>query len=528
MPELDVTATDLAVVLIYLVATRIAFGWYFARRLGGAGAEGYFLAGRRIGWPLIGLSFYVSNMSGGSFIGLPGSGYHSGIAVYHYEWMPALVLVLFVFVFLPLFLEARVVTSAQFLARRYGARVHLVFSAFMLTTSVVVDATASLYAGGKIVQTLFPDFPAWIAVAAAALGAGVYIAFGGLGAVVYNDALQATLIFLGGLITLVLAWRHIPSWEAVERAAAPEALHLIRPLGDEMLPWPGLVTGVLVLSLYFWCMNQFMIQRALGARSLTDGRRGALFAGLLKLPNLFILILPGVMATAIYPDLPEPDLVFPTLVFDLLPIGLRGLMLAVIAAAVLSSLEAILNSAATLFTMDFVRAARPRTSDAALERWGRIASIGFMALAVAWAPVVTNFPTLWQYLQSILSYLVPPVVAMFLLGVFWPRANGWGALAAMAIAVPAGALGWGLVEVADLVAIHFLYVAGLQFALGGALVVAGSLLTAPPPPERLEGSVFRIALLRRDREPATRWYGDDRIQAAALATLALGLVVWWW
>jgi SSS family solute:Na+ symporter len=450
--------------------------------------------------------------------------------VYHYEWIPALVLIVFIFVFLPLFLDARVFTSAQFLKERYGHRIQTAFSGFMLVESIIVDATVSLYAAGRIIETLFPEFPVWITISAAAIVAGIYISFGGLEAVVVNDALQATLVLIGGAMTLGLAWQAIPSWDAVVEANPERALHLIQPADDPLLPWPGVITGLLVLVVYDWCINQYYIQRALGAQSLDHGRWGALFAGLLKLPNLFILILPGVMATAIYPDLEDPDLVFPTLVFGLLPAGLRGLMLAAVAAAILSSLEAILNSAATLFTMDFARTIRPQTSDRALERMGRIATIGFMLLAAVWAPIITTFPTLWQYLQSILSYLVPPVAAIFLLGIFWRRANENGALLALLVAVPLGAIGWVVVEILEWVSIQFLYAAGIQFVFGSLLVVVGSLLSAPPPREKAEKHTFRRELVTRDREhfKELRWYQDVRILSAVLTALSLTMLMWWW
>lgn len=500
MPQFEVATVDIVILLSYVLLTRLLFGWYFAKKTKGKGAESYFLAGRNIRWPIIGLSFYVANMSGGSFIGLPGSAYNHGIAVYHYELMPALVLIVFVFVFLPLFLDAKVFTSAQFLKERYGGRMQTMFSSFMLVESILVDATVSLYAGGRIVETLFPGFPVWIAIGAAAAVAGVYISFGGLGAVVINDALQATLILIGGTLTLWLAWQAIPSWDAVVASSPEGALNLIQPPDDPLLPWPGVITGLVVLVLYDWCMNQFYIQRALGAKSLDHGRWGALFAGLLKLPNLFILILPGVMATALYPDLKDPDLVFPTLVFDLLPTGLRGLMLAAIAAAILSSLEAILNSASTLFTMDFVRSLRPKTSDEKLERMGRIATLGFMLVAAAWAPIITTFPSLWQYLQSILSYLVPPVAAIFLLGIFWRRANETGALLALTVAVPLGAAAWVAVEILEWMSIQFLYAAAIQFVFGTLLLVVGSLLSAPPSRQQVDKHTFRRELLTRERK----------------------------
>jgi SSS family solute:Na+ symporter len=323
----------------------------------------------------------------------------------------------------------------------------------------------------------------------------------------------------------VLAWQAVPSWDAVVEAAPPGALSLMQAADDPVMPWPGLA-GVFLVGMYFWCTNQFIIQRALGARTLDDGRWGSLFAGLLKLPNLFILILPGVFATVLYPDLDNPDLVFPMLAFDLLPFGLRGFMLAVLTAAMLSSLEAILHSASTLFTMDFVQTVRPDLSTQRLARWGRAATLVFMVFAVLWTPQISRFPTLWQYLQSILSYLTPPVVAVFLLGLFWRRANAAGALAGIAVGVPLGVVGWGVVEWLGLIELQFLYAATVMFVTGLALVVGVSLLTPAPPAREVERHLWR----RQDAEvPAGRpWKKDYRLQAVLLLLLTLAVVVWWW
>lgn len=529
MPDFQISPWDLTILAVYVIGTRILFGWYASRRAR-TGAEGYFLGGRAIRWPIIGLSFYVANMSGGSFVGLPGSGYNDGIAVYHYEWLPALILVLFIFFILPLYLRARVYTAPQFLEERFGRRPRLAFSGFLLVAVTLIDAPASLYAGTMVGQTLFPGVPLWLMVAVASLVAGVYIFVGGLGAVVINDALQATMILLGGTLILVLAWQAIPSWDAVVQAAPEDALHLMHPAHDPLLPWPGIITGVLVIGIYFWCTNQFVVQRALGAKNLDHGRWGSLFAGLLKLPNLFILILPGVMATVLYPNLERPDLVFPTMVVDLLPVGLRGLLLAAFVAAILSSLEAIFNSSATLFTMDFVRLMRPQTSDHGLAAWGRGATLGFMLLAVLWTPFILQFPTLWQYLQSFMSYITPPVTAVFLIGIFWRRANEPGAFYALAIGVPLGIGGWVANELLDLFAIQYLYAAGIMFVISAALIIGISLLTPAPPPEKVQQYVWRPALWRQEsvQLAGKPWYANYRYMALGLALLAAAMVVWWW
>jgi len=525
MPHLEVTAWDLAILIGYVVLTRIAFGWFFARRTRGEGAEGYFLASHRMRWPIIGLSFYVANMGGSSFVGLPGAGYANGISVFHYEWMPALLMILFAVFFLPVFLRMRVYTAPQYLEERFGRGPRVAFSAMLLLTSMLVDAPGSLYAGAMVLKTLLPGVSIWITITVAALAAGVYIAFGGLGAVVANDALQAVLILAGGIVISALAWQAVPSWDAVVEATRPGALSLMQPADDPVMPWPG-IAGVFIVGTYFWCTNQFIIQRALGARTLDDGRWGALLAGFLKLPNLFILILPGVFATVLYPSLDNPDLVFPMLAFDLLPVGLRGFMLAVLAAAMLSSLEAILHSGSTLFTMDFVQPARPDLDTQGLARWGRGATLLFMVFAVLWTPQISHFPTLWQYLQSILSYLTPPIVAVFVLGLFWRRANGAGALAGIGLGVPLGLVGWTCIELLGWLDLQYLYAAVLMFALGLALVVAVSLVTLAPAKAKVEGHVWRASDAAVG--PGTRALTDYRVQSVVLAAITMAVVLWWW
>ena len=530
MPELHVQTVDWIVLVGYVLGTRILFGWIYARRTHGGGSEEYFLAGRRLGWPLIGLSFYVSNMSGSTFVGLPGAGYADGIAVFHYEWLPALILVFFVWFLLPLYLKARVFTAPQFLEERFDRRSRLAFSGFLLLANVFIDAAAALYAGAAVAQVLVPELPIWVTITATGVLATAYIFFGGLGAVVINDTVQAALILIGGTVVAVLTWLRVPSWDAVREAAPERALHLIQPADDAVMPWPGVFTGVLIIGIYFWCTNQFVIQRALGARSLDHGRWGSLFAGVLKLPNLFILILPGVMATTLYPDLERPDFVFPALAFDVLPVGVRGLILAALAAAILSSLEAILNSASTLFTMDFVKTLRPRTSDAGLERTGRWATLGFMAVAILWAPVILEFPTLWQYLQSILAYVTPPIVAVFLAGIFWRRANAPGAFATIVVGVPLGVVGWLLVEVMDLVDFQFLYACGVLFALSLLVMAVAALVARDRVEEEKLSHTWTPALWREESRQlrGVPWYANHRVLAAGLLAISAGLVVWWW
>ncbi|MGF1473844.1 MAG: sodium:solute symporter [Rubrobacteraceae bacterium] len=463
-------------------------------------SEDYFLGSRNFIWPLIGLSLFATNMSGSSFVGLAGAGYNSGISVYSYEFMVAIILVIFIFFVLPFYLRSEIFTIPEFLERRYDRRTRLAFSGFNLFTNMFIDMAVALYAGALVFQTLFPAVPLWISVIVLALLAGVYTIFGGLGAVVISDSLQAVVLIIGGALVFIMTARAIPSWQAAREAAPEGAMHIIQPIGDDVLPWPGLITGVLIIGIYYWTTNQLVVQRTLGARSIDHGRWGSLFCGFLKLPVLFIMVLPGTLAVVLYPDLQSPDLVFPTLAFDLLPIGVRGIILAALVAAITSSVDSVLNSVSTLVTMDFVKSLRPDTSERTLVQVGRVATLGAMIVAIVWAPQITNFPTLWQYLQSVLAYVTPPIVAVFLLGIFWGRVNQYGAITTLAVGIPLGVVGFVLNEILGVFAIQFLYAAGISFATSLVLLTVVSLLSAPPPREQVEELTWRPALWREETE----------------------------
>ncbi len=516
---------DLAVIGIYLVGT-VALGVWLGRRH--ETAEDFFLAGRGMIWPVIGFSLFASNISSSTLVGLAGDAYGSGISVYNYEWMAAVVLVVFAVFFLPVVLRARVYTMPEFLARRYSQGTRTYFSALTLFLNIVVDTAGGLYAGSLILKMIFPDLSIPVIVAGLALAAGVYTAFGGLKAVMVTDVLQAVLLIAGSVVIAVAAWQAVGGWEAMIAAVPADKLSLIRPADDPAMPWPGLVTGAFLLGFYFWCANQFMVQRVLSAKSIDHGRWGALFAGALKLPVLFIMVLPGSFALLLYPDLPRADLVYPTLMFDLLPAGLLGLVLAGFVAALMSQIDSTLNSASTLVTMDFVRRFRPDLDAHALMRVGQATTVLVMLLAVAWAPQIARFESLFRYLQVMLAYTVPPIVALYVVGVFWPRANARGAHRALVVGSLAGAALLLVNEVwADERIIHFLYVAPILFAVSAAVLVTASL--GAPAPEREEVADLLWSRATWAAESAALadapWWRNYRVLALALLAATAWIVL---
>lgn len=536
MAHFELSTIDLTIVVLYLVFV-VALGLRFAKK--NESAEEYFLGGRSFTWPLVGLSLYASNLSSASLIGMAGSAYGTGISVYNYEWMAAVILVFFAIFFLPFYLRSKVYTMPEFLERRFDTRARYIFSGVTLIATIIIDTAATLYAGGLVVRMIFPQIPMWQSVSVIALFSGLYTIAGGLAAVVFTDAVQAILLTIGAMLISIIAFFKVGSWGAVTAVTPPEMLSIVQPASDSFLPWPGLLTGVPLLGFYFWCNNQFMVQRVLGAKDVNHGRWGALFAGLLKLPIIFLMVLPGTMARVLYPAAQNPalqsnpDLVFPTLMFNLLPVGVVGIVAAGLIAAIMSSIDSTLNSASTLVTMDFFKKLRPHASSTQLTWAGRIFTAIFMVLAAAWAPNIEKFQSLWQYLQMVLGYVAPPIVACFLMGLFWKRANGHGAFAALLIG-----FGVGILDVALRVAgisvwfteIHFLYLTTLRLVLCMATIVVVSLLTAPPPDEKTRGYIWTKSVYQAESQAlqGLAWYKNYRVLSMALLALTAVFVAVFW
>lgn len=526
--QFQVSAIDLTILIAYLILSRVLALWIV--RGGSKDTDGFFLGGRNFIWPLIGFSLFATNMSGGSFVGLAGAGYSSGIAVYSYEWMAAVILVFFILFLLPFYLRTKIFTMPEFLERRYDRRSRYFFAVLLLLLGVFLDCAGTLYAGGLVIQTLFPDWPLWVGVAGLALLAAVLSVTGGLGAVVISDAIQAVVLMIGGLIVFLAAWAAIPSWDAVRDAAPEGALHIVQPLDDPGLPWLGLITGVLPIGMYFWMTNQLIVQRTLGAKNIDHGRWGSIFAGFLKLPILFIMVLPGVMAIPLYPDLPSPDLAFPTLAFDLLPVGIRGIVLAALVAAITSTVDSILNSSSTLVTMDLVRPMRPKTPDNVLVLVGRGTTILVTIVAILWAPQIANFSSLWAYFQSILAYLTPAVLVVFLAAVFWPRGNANGAFATLVLGAFIGVIGFVLIQVMGVIDLHFLYANGILNVICAVIMVSVSLMTAPPDPEVARDMTWSPRLWHEESEAlkgVPAWKNYRYLSILLLITTAVIVGAFW-
>ena len=514
---------DLAIVAAYLVVV-MAIGFGVARRT--RSGTDLFLAGRRLGWVPIGLSLFASNISSTTLVGLSGAAYTWGIAVSNYEWMAGIILVLFALFVIPYYLNARITTVPEFLERRFDRRSRLYFSALTLFSNIVVDTAGTLFAGALVIQLFYPEVGLFSACLALALVAGVYTAAGGLAAVVYTDVLQAIVLLIGSTLVAWLSFAELDfSWTRLVDATPPQQLSLMLPLDDPNLPWLGTLTGVPILGFYFWCTNQFIVQRVLGARSVAHARWGALFAGFLKLPVLYLMVLPGVMATVFLPGLDNGDAVFPTLVTTLLPAGLAGLVLAGLLAAIMSSIDSTLNSASTLLTMDFLRPHERGWSETRTAWTGRALIVAFMLLAALISPLIANFQGLFHYLQSALAYLVPPVVVVFVGGLFWRRANARAAFATLLGGHLFSAVLFGL-SLADVLTLHFTVVAGVSALLSTLIMVTVNRGGDAPGTDQVAHFTFHAAGMRRD--VALSWWQDYRLYAAVLLVLTAAIVTLHW
>jgi solute:Na+ symporter, SSS family len=520
------SSLDWLVIAIYLGALFV-LGLLLSRRR--FASVDYFLASRTTHWPVIGLALLGSNISSPALVGLAGGAYTVGISVYDYEWTAAVVLVFFCLFLLPYVIRARSFTMPEFIERRYDKRVRLLLAMLTLFLNVFVDAAAVLYSGSLVCQFLFPEQPFWSIVLLLALAASIYATLGGLRAVIYTEAVQGVVLFAGATLISVSAFKHAGGWHHVMHAVSPQAISLIRPASDPGVPWPGLLFGIPVLGFYFWCTNQAMVQRVLSAKNIDEARWGSLFAGLLKLPILFLVVLPGTCALLLFPGLSRGDTVYARLIFTLLPPGLVGLVVAAFFAATMVTIASLLNSASTIVTIDMIKQFNPTLSDAATVRTARWVTLGLLVIAVAWAPQLQHLPSLWQYLQTVLAYAVPPAVAIFLVGMCWRGANADGAVAAMVLGTGCGVLVFLSNSVLGWTHLHFLYVAPLLTLLDATILVAVSIerRDASALPSESNSSAMWI-LTAQDGDSALQsrpWWQDYRVQAAALMAVTAGLVI---
>lgn len=424
---------DIAVVVVYLIGI-VGIGiWVGLTREKGSGGRSYFLADGTLSWPLIGLALFATNISTIHLIGFAQEGYENGLAYGNFEWMAVFTLIALSLFFAPLYFRSRVATLPDFLEKRYSRNARNWLAGISIFSAIVIHIGFTLYTGAVVLEGLF-GFPILTSIFLIALLTGIYTAVGGLKAVVVTESLQTFVLILGSVCLTVIGYYHAGGWEGIKESVEPVRLTMFRSADDPSnLPWYSVLLGYPVIGLWYWCADQTIVQRVLGAKSEYHARMGPLFAGFLKILPVFIFVLPGIICLALVNQgklSPVADTrnTFDFMIRELLPSGLTGVMAAALLAALMSTVSGALNSIATLFSYDVYKQLRPKTSGKKLIVIGRLATFSAMLLAIAWSPFVGRFPTLYQGINTIISYLAPPITVVFLFGVFWKRASSKAAM----------------------------------------------------------------------------------------------------
>jgi SSS family solute:Na+ symporter len=465
--------------------------------------KSYFLAGRGIGWPVIGFSLFAASISSSTLIGQAGDAYSTGIAVFNYNLISVLVMIFFAWFILPFYIKSKIFTIPEFLEKRFNVASRYYFSAITIVVNIFLDAAGSLYAAAMVMKLVFPEASILTLSIIFAIVVAVYTIPGGLSAAIKVDLMQGIFLLVGSVVlTFYAAFSGGAEYVKELLAEGDVLMKLVRPNNDSSVPWLGMIVGIPILGMFFWGNNQQLVQRVLTAKSVDEGRKGVLLVGFLTILTLFLIIIPGVMAIKLFPDLPKPDMVYPNLILELLPNVFIGFMIAAMVAALTSSLSGLLNSVATLFTMDFYSKIKPESSSKEKVRVGKMASITVLIIAVMWAPQIgKQFGTLLKYYQEMLSMMAPPIVAAFILGIFWKRTNATGAFSGLIAGI--------LLGIANIVftvnnghsifgEIHFLLTVPYYFVWSMLVMVVVSLATKKPPIEKIENLTFSIDEFNRE------------------------------
>jgi solute:Na+ symporter, SSS family len=517
----SLTGLDIGIIASYFVII-FGIGVYFARK--GRSSVEYFLAGRNVGWFAIGASLFVSNISTEHFIGLAGSGATSGLAVGHFEWLACLILLILGWVFVPFYLRSNVFTMPEFLERRFNRASSVYLASISILAYIFTKISVHLYAAAIVLERVVGWDPLTAAVALV-VATGIYTIIGGLSAVIYTELMQTLVLLAGAVILTIIGLSEVGGFSGLRAAVPAHYFSMIKPASHAEFPWTGIFLGAPILGIWYWCTDQVIVQRVLSAKDEGHAKAGTIFAGFLKILPVFVLVLPGLIAYALYPQLftsnasgtvTNGDIAYPTLIVNLLHSGLVGLMVAALLAALMGGMASVFNSASTLVTLDFYKRLRPTASESQLVFVGRVATGVLVVLGLLWVPFIKLLSSqLYIYLQSVQAYISPPIAACFILGILSTRLNGAGAISALLTGFVLGTLRFVL-EVFDkssnfqgggvrwLLDMNFLHYAILMFVVCSAVLVGVSLLTPAPDRRKLAGLTFATVDEKIDTVGVTR------------------------
>ena len=555
---------DWVVIGLFFVALIGIIVWVMRQRQ--SNAADYFLGGKDATWLAIGASIFASNIGSEHLIGLAGSGASSGMAMAHWEIQGWMILILG-WVFVPFYSRAMVYTMPEFLERRYSGASRTVLSVISLISYVLTKVAVTVYAGGLVFQQVFGidtlwgiDF-FWIAAIGLVLLTALYTIIGGMKSVLYTSVLQTPILLLGSLIILVLGLKELGGWNEMMRICSSVEVNeygdsmtsLIRDNRDANFPWLGALVGSAVIGFWYWCTDQFIVQRVLSGKNEREARRGTIFGAYLKLLPVFLFLIPGMIAFALHQSqgsflpllpngLPNSDAAFPTLVAKLLPAGVKGLIVCGILAALMSSLASLFNSSAALFTIDFYQRYRPSTDPKKLVRIGQAATVVIVILGILWIPVMRSVgDVLYLYLQDVQSVLAPGIAAAFLLGVCWKRTSAQGGLWALVSGLAIGLCRLGAkiyysnAPIADdnwfkwmFYDCNWLIFCGwmLLFCIVVAIIV--SLLTPAPAEEKIKGLVFGTSTAEQRAVTRASWNGWDIFHTCLILAITVAFYIYFW
>lgn len=568
---------DWIVIVIFALLLIGIIVWVFRQKQTSSGD--YFLAGRDAGWLAIGASIFASNIGSEHLIGLAGAGASSGMAMAHWEIQAWMILVLG-WVFVPFYSRSMVTTMPEFLERRYNKESRTILSMISLISYVLTKVAVTVYAGGLVFKEVFGiesiwgiDF-FWISAIGLVLLTAVYTVIGGMKSVLYTSVLQTPILLLGSLIIVVLGLRALGGWDEMIRIASAVEVNeygdtmtnLIRSNRDENFPWLGVFIGSAVIGFWYWCTDQFIVQRVLSGKNETEARRGTIFGAYLKLTPVFLFMIPGMIAFAMAQKgivingqvfaLSSSDAAFPTLVSTLLPAGVKGLVVCGILAALMSSLASLFNSSAMLFTIDFYKKFRPEASERRLVHVGRIATVVVVVLGILWIPIMRSIgDVLYTYLQDVQSVLAPGIAAAFLLGVVssrpTPKGGMWGMIAGFVIGIlrlgakvlyTSLAKGAGYADVKLWAAetgvnnvfyklfyeVNWLFFSGGMLVFSILVIMIVSMFTRPATSLQLQGLTFSSASGEQKAATRASWNHWDVMHTAIILGLTVAFYIYFW
>ena len=534
---------DWVVIGLYFFVLLLLALWIFFQK--NKNTEDYFLAGRNVGWFVIGASIFASNIGSEHIVGLAGTGFETGTPMAHYELHSWIVLLLG-WLFLPFYFRSGVYTMPEFLEKRFDSKSRWFLSLFSLIAYVLTKVSVTIYAGGIVVSELI-GVPFWYGSIGVVIFTGLYTIIGGMKAVIYTESMQAIVLILGSLIITVLGLEEIGGWNELKSTVienSPNHFNMWRPSNDPDFPWTGLLFGGTIVGLWYWCTDQYIVQRTLAANNIKIGRRGVIFGAYLKLLPIFIFLIPGIIAFAL--SIKDPNLfsidksdnAFPMLVKTLLPAGLKGLVAGGLMAALMSSLASVFNSCSTIFTIDIYKKLKPKESEGNLLRVGKLATTIIVILGILWIPIMQKIGggVMYQYLQNVQSYIAPPVAAVFLLGIIWKRVNSKAAISTLIVGLfllflRLGSEIYFQTEINSnkvvnnwlfvFATVNFSHMAILMFIFSLILCSVISLLSEVPDYNKITGLTFGT-LTEKQKSGRTKTYGNiDIILSAILIVVVI-------